>query len=199
MIPDVTSVAPNPDGNRSADPASPEERAAAIGRLFREHNRKLVGFLVARLRNEHEAKEVAQEAYVRLLQLEAAPGTVSYLRSYLFRVAENLATDRIRRRHVHTQFDNLESGGDLFEEASAERAAIAAQELALLKCAVAELPDVCRDVFTLHKLADRPIEVVAALTGLKERMVRRYLRRALVYVCLRREGHSPAQSWKVMP
>lgn len=195
----MTAIDPPAGGDHPAGAASVEGCAAAVGRLFREHNRKLVGFLVTRLRDEQEAKEVAQEAYVKLLQLEAPPGTISYLRSYLFRVAENLATDRIRRRHVRTYFDSLGPSGDLFEDASAERAAIAHQELALLRRAVAELPDICRDIFTLHKLADRPIEEVAVLTGLKERMVRRYLRRALVYVCLRREGHSPAASWKVIP
>ena len=194
----MTSTEPNAEAEPAGEEA-PEDSAAAIGRLFREHNRKLVGFLVTRLRNEQEAKEVAQEAYVRLLQLEARPGTVSYLRSYLFRVAENLATDRLRQRRVRNHIDRLDSDDDLFEDARAERSAIAEQELALLKRAVAELPEICREVFVLHKLADRPIEEVARLTNLKERMVRRYVRRALVYISLRREGHSPEQSWKVIP
>jgi RNA polymerase sigma factor (sigma-70 family) len=178
---------------------APEDRPAEIGRLFREHNRKLVGLLVARLRNEQEAREVAQEAYVKLLQLESRGGAVSYLRSYLFRIAENLATDRIRQRQIRSDLDRLESMDDLFADAQAERAAIATQELANLQRAVAELPQTCRDVFILHKLADRPIEEVAALTGLKDRMVRRYVRRALVYLCLRSEGHSAEESWKVIP
>jgi RNA polymerase sigma factor (sigma-70 family) len=186
-----------PDCRREDAPSG--DRAAAVASLFREHNRKLVGLLVTRLRNEQEAKEVAQEAYVKLLQLEARPGAVSYLRSYLFRIAENLATDRIRQRRIRTQLDQLESVDDFFEEARAERTAIASQELAILKRAVAELPGICREVFTLHKIAERPVEEVAALTGLKERMVRRYLRRALVYVCLRCEGHSAEESWKVIP
>jgi RNA polymerase sigma factor (sigma-70 family) len=190
---------PAKEAEHQPEMAPVEDRAAAIGRLFREHNRKLVGFLAARLRNEQEAKEVAQEAYVKLLQLEARPGAVSYLRSYLFRVAENLATDRLRQRQVRSRLDQLESGDDLFEDAHAERAAIAAQEVAMLKRAVSELPQTCREVFVLHKLADRPIAEAAALAGLKERMARRYVRRALVYICLRCEGHSPEASWKVIP
>lgn len=186
--------------DRPVEEAASDGRSAAIARLFREHNRKLVGLLVTRLKNEHEAKEVAQEAYVKLLQLEGKPGAVSYLRAYLFRIAENLATDRLRARQVRSEFGRLEAAADdLFEDARAERAAIASQELAILKRAVAELPDICRQVFTLHKLADRSIAQVACLTGLKERMVRRYLRRALVYICLRCEGHSAEASWKVIP
>src|SRR5689334_14906628 len=68
------------------DGHSPEGRSQSFNRLFREHNRSLMSFLVARLRSVHEARDVAQEAYVRLLQLDK-PGAVSLLRSYLFRTA----------------------------------------------------------------------------------------------------------------
>lgn len=179
-------------------PSRPADQAAVVDRLFREHNRKLVGLLVTRLKNEQEAKEVAQEAYVKLLQLDSDLGAVSYLRAYLFRVAENIAIDRMRRRQVHAQFNRLELGEDIFEDGRAERAAIAMQELAILKRAVSELPETCREVFCLHKLAGRSIEEVTALLGLKERMVRRHLRRAMVYLCLRCEGHPAEESWRVL-
>ena len=57
---------------------------------------------MTRLRDEHEAKEVAQEAYVRLLQLDR-PGAVSFLRSYLFKTAANIAIDRARQRATHAR------------------------------------------------------------------------------------------------
>ncbi|WP_246038920.1 RNA polymerase sigma factor [Peristeroidobacter soli] len=192
---ELTAQAQPPDQDATAG----HRHADAVVHLFREHNRKLVGLLMTRLKDEQEAMEIAQEAYVKLLQLEDKSGAISYLRSYLYRIAENLAIDRIRQRRIRGQIDRLEPADDLFAEPHGERAAIAAQELILLKQAVAELPDTCRKIFTLHKLADRSIEEVAALTGLKERMVRRYIRRALVYICLRCEGHSSAESWKVIP
>lgn len=191
---------PNEPSERAEQPeaTSLEDRGAAVARIFREHNRKLVGLLVTRLKNEQEAKEVAQEAYVKVLQLEPDRGAVSYLRSYLFKVAENLAIDRLRQRQTRAQLDRLDSIDDFFEEPRAERAAIAQQQLQLLRRFVAELPPTCADVFRLHKLADRPIAEVAATLGLQERMVRRHLRRAVVYICLRCEGHSVADSWKVL-
>src|ERR1700679_3114699 len=59
------------------------ERAEELLRLFRDHNRSLVLFLASRLKDIQAAHEVAQEAYVRVLQLQS-PGAVSFLRSYLF-------------------------------------------------------------------------------------------------------------------
>src|SRR5262249_52558866 len=84
-----------------------------VGNLFREHNDALVRFITGRLHSQQEAKEVAQEAYVRLLQLDL-PGAVSYLRAFLFKTAANLAADRLRARQRERQvayarlFDQLE-------------------------------------------------------------------------------------------
>src|SRR5215831_11895053 len=67
---------------RVPDRLSPE----TVERLFAEHNRALIRFLRTRVRSDQEARDVAQEAYVRLLQIDQ-PGTISFLRAYLFRTA----------------------------------------------------------------------------------------------------------------
>jgi RNA polymerase sigma factor (sigma-70 family) len=177
------------------DDAGPQTRASALSSLFREHNRTLVRFINARLRNEQEANEIAQEAYVKMLQLDRCPGTASFMRHYLFRVAENLAVDRIRQRYARSRLDQLTSMDGLFQEALAERAVMAAQELALLKAAVAELPEKYREAFRLIKLEDNSFPHAAALMRISERMVRKYITRALIYIRLRREGHSAKDAW----
>jgi RNA polymerase sigma factor (sigma-70 family) len=175
-----------------------QTRASALSNLFREDNRTLVRFINARLRNEQEANEIAQEAYVKMLQLDRCPGTPSFLRHYLFRVAENLAVDRIRQRYSRSRLDQLSSIDDLFQEALAERTVLADQELALLKAAVAELPDKYREAFRLIKLEDNSFPQAAILMQLSERMVRKYITRALIYIRLRREGRSAADAWTVV-
>ncbi len=172
-----------------------QTRASALSSLFREHNRTLVRFINARLRNEQEANEIAQEAYVKMLQLDRCPGTPSFLRHYLFRVAENLAVDRIRQRYSRSRLDQLASIDDLFQEALAERTVLADQELALLKAAIAELPEKYREAFRLIKLEDNSFPQAASLMRLSERMVRKYITRALIYIRLRREGRSATDAW----
>jgi DNA-directed RNA polymerase specialized sigma24 family protein len=54
--------------------AAPEPHNRLIERLFQEHNESLLRFLAARLGSRQEAREIAQEAYVRLLKLDAATG-----------------------------------------------------------------------------------------------------------------------------
>ncbi len=140
-----------------------EERARLVGRLFQEHNRALVSFLRAKLRNDQEAREVAQEAYVKLLQLES-PGVVSFLQAYLFKIASNIAIDRIRH---HIVGDRLaQEAALLFDEvdqtASPERTFLAQDELRRISEAMKDLPEKCRQAFALHVLLERPLTEVAA-------------------------------------
>ena len=75
------------------DPNPQEEDRAHIDHLFREHNDALVRFLSARLGSYQDAREVAQEAYVRLLNLDR-PGAANFLKALLYKTAANLAIDR---------------------------------------------------------------------------------------------------------
>lgn len=164
------------------DPASASraERARLVERLFKEHNRALIGFLRTKLHNDQEAREVAQEAYVRLLQLES-PGVVSFLQAYLFKIAANIAVDRIRHQIVRERaaaehalfFDEAD------ESASVERRVLARDELRCISMAMQSMPPKCRMAFAMHVLLDRSIEDVAAEMSLSTRMVRYYIVRGL--------------------
>ena len=175
--------------------AGSSNRAAAVSQLFREHNRALVLFLASRLKDVQAAREVAQEAYVRVLELENL-AAVGFLRSYLFKVAGNLAIDRMRQQQSRARLDRISDFDDFLDNLQPERAVIAREELAFLGRAVGELPAKDQQAFRLHRLEDQPFEEIARQMGLKERMVRRYVTNALLYLRLRREGRSPAQAWQ---
>jgi RNA polymerase sigma factor (sigma-70 family) len=189
---DTVSTSGNPQHEPAPHGEAPhgeggESHAECVSRLFREHNRALVGFVYARVKSEPEAREIAQEAYVKLLQLDA-PEVAGFLRAYLFRIAENLAFDRLRQRRSRGRLDSLLSLDEMDLEASAERTAIAREELALIEQAVSELPPKCQEAFRQHRLADLSIGDVARRMKVSERMVRKHIARALVYIRLRREG-----------
>ena len=181
-----------PAAEESADSS---ERAAEVSRLFREHNRALVLFLTSRLRDIQAAREVAQEAYVRVLQLENL-GAVGFLRSYLFKVAGNLAIDRMRQQQSRARLDQTSAFEEFLDSSPPERTVIAREELAFLGQVVGELPAKYQQAFRLHRLEDRRFDEIARKMGLKERMVRRYVTNALLYLRLRRSGKSPAQAWR---
>ena len=152
-----------------------------VASLFEAHNKALLRFLTCRLRSAQEAHEVAQEAYVRLLQLDAPDG-VSYLRAYLFKTAANLATDRLRSTARRARVDQLE----FFEQAeefepSAETNVAAQQELATIVTILDELPPRCRYAFVMHRFYGHSIAEVAGSMALSARMVQLYVERALAF------------------
>lgn len=182
MIPD-----PETPDDDSASAAPPRPETAEIDRLFREHNTALLRFIAAKLGSEQEAREIAQEAYVQLLRLDH-PETVSYLRAFLFKTAANLAVDRLRQRGRR---GGISAGGDpqlAVFELSPERQVSSAQELAILRAAVDELPPKCRQAFLLQRVHELSSEEIAARMRIQPRMIRRYVARALEHVRARLDG-----------
>jgi RNA polymerase sigma factor (sigma-70 family) len=169
-----------------------ESTAVAVSELFREHNRVLVGYLKSRLGSLQEAKEVAQEAYVRILQLHE-PGAPGLLRAYLFKTAANLAIDRLRHRRVRQRseeqpqlFEELNTTGRELDD-PAEQLLAREQAEQLLRF-LQELPTKCQQVMNLHRFEGKSQRDVAVRLGISERMVRRYVTYAMVFCQLRLDG-----------
>lgn len=171
----------NPDPRDQSSPAPDKPDRGGIELLFREHNAALLRFISARIGSEQEAKEIAQEAYVRLLQLDH-PGAIGYLRAYLFRTAANLAIDRLRQRGRRS---HVESMGDLdfaVFEVTPERLVGDRQAVAIVERAIAELPPKCREAFLMHRMQECSIDEIATRMGLGVCMVRRYIARGLEHL-----------------
>jgi RNA polymerase sigma factor (sigma-70 family) len=169
-----------------------ESTSAAVSQLFREHNHMLVRYLTVRLQSVQDAREVAQESYARLLQLQQ-PEANGFLRAYLFKTATNLAIDRLR--HRKTQRRAAEQPA-LWSELTATPAdlgdpaeqLLAREQAEQLLGYLQELPTKCQRVFDLHRLEGMPQHAVAERLGFSERMVRRYVTYAMVYCHLRLQG-----------
>jgi RNA polymerase sigma-70 factor (ECF subfamily) len=187
---------PGEASGSAGEPAlSDRERSELVARLFKEHNTTLVRFLTTRLHSVSEAKEVAQEAYVRVLQLDK-PGASNLLRAYLFRVALNLAIDRIRRRKVQQRIyvsdpDLMEAAEDLCDP---ERYAVAREDLMLVARSLTELPEKCLKAFLMYRLEGETQARIAERLGITDRTVNSYVRRAMLYCRLRLEGVSAEEA-----
>lgn len=164
---------------RGQGESPPSGGGSDLARLFEEHNTSLIQLLRAKLRSDQEARDVAQEAYVRLLQLDRL-GTVSYLRTYLFRTALNIATDRLRSASVRTAAHRDPIFDPRVDELSPDRTALAEDELRIVTAALESLPPKPRYAFMLHRFADLEIGEVAARLGVTERMIRNYILQAML-------------------
>lgn len=181
-------------GERDHQPDDAGAKAQEVERLFRDHNDSLIRFLTLRLHSRQEAREVAQEAYVRLLQLDR-PDVAGFVRAYLFRIAGNLAIDRLRRRATESRFQEPELFSGLFERPpDPEALAMERERTELIRAYLEELPDSVRNAFLLFRVEDMDQESIARRLGITDRMVRNHITRALMYCRLRLEGANPGEA-----
>jgi RNA polymerase sigma factor (sigma-70 family) len=159
-------------------PAAEQIGGVQAAELVRNLNKTLIRSLQLRLGSYEDAREVAQEAYARLLNL-GNDQVVSFQRALLFKIAQNLATDLLRRR-AYTELPEPE-GLDLWPDPSAdpERSARARLVVERLPAVLAELPPKCAEAFRLVRMEQFSFKEAAERLDLTDRMVRIHVARAL--------------------
>ena len=139
------------------------EQSAAFAVVYRQHYGEVASYCSRLLRDDNVARDVAQEAFVRLF---ARWRTVNEPRAYVFLVATNLVRDEWRRR---TKVSNLFERLKPFVSETAPPVDVELGDI------VARLPKRLRDVVVLHLVADLPVAEVARVTGIPEGTVKRRL------------------------
>jgi RNA polymerase sigma factor (sigma-70 family) len=164
------------DSKVPEDLAAHRERIAA---LCIQHERALLRMLTKRGCSPQEARDIAQEAYVKLLSLDKA-GAISFLEGYLWRIAGNLAIDRARGRRYREELARTLAREPPSTYPSPESECIASQRIKILEEVLTRLPEKCRIAFKLRMLEGLPPQVAAAQMGIDVSGVNKYAARALV-------------------
>lgn len=174
-----------------ADLACANERACetlSVHDTIRRYHDSLIRFLRQRLRVKEDAVDIAQEAYIRMLQYEGSQ-KIDSPSSMLFRIAINIATDQFRAdaaRQVSGQvsIDDMELPS---QQPSVDREIAAEQDLELLYQAIEGLPPKCRQVFLLSRAQRMTYPQIAAHCGISIKMVEKHISRALE-ICMSKVG-----------
>lgn len=177
-IPDT--IAPHDDDVLVAEARG--GRTAALETIMRRHNRRLFRIARAILRDDAEAEDVVQEAYVAgFSDLAGYRGSGSFA-GWLGQIAANLALSRRRRRERRDGlFERFEGGMTLSaraDEMTPERAVALAEIRRLVERAVDRLPDGFREVFVLRTIEGMSVAETAALLDLKPETVKTRFHRA---------------------
>lgn len=164
--------------------------ALSVDAVIRENHGALVNFLRRRMRTAEDANDVAQEAYVRMMQYEGARDIHSPS-SLLFRIATNVANDFARAdqsRRVQDQcsIDDHELAS---HEPSAERQIAGCEDLATLLVAIRQLPQKCQQVFLLSRVKHMTYPEIAKHCGISVKMVEKHISHALA-VCMKKVGEN---------
>lgn len=150
------------------------ERRKHVAAIVREGGQRLWRYVRARVRNDAEAEDILQDVWERLLAtLDAGP--VEQVGAWLYTVARNRIIDRSRQRRPDSLDAILdERNGDAALEYPGfllrdDRTPVTEHRRQLfwdaLHAALAELPEVQRQVFVWHEFEALSFQDIADLTG----------------------------------
>jgi RNA polymerase sigma-70 factor (ECF subfamily) len=157
--------------------------------LMRRHNQRVFRAARAIVKNDTEAEDVMQEAYVRAFtQLVQFEGRAQWS-TWVTRIAVNEALGRVRRtgKFVSTSFDDeqemrMDDAGrpaaGLPAPTGPEDQASARELGGFLEKAVDALPDIYRSVFVLREIEELSTAEAAACLDISEELVKVRLHRA---------------------
>lgn len=176
----------------------------ALQHMMRRHNQTLYRTARSILKDDAEAEEAVQEAYVLAYHAMDRFRGDAKLSTWLIRIVVNVAIRRARKLNRSAEVIDLvadladlrEAGGesleaDMNENAPEhpERAALRAETRRLIEAKINQLPDAFRTVFVLRAVEEMTVDETAACLGIPEATVRtRYFRaKGLLREALARE------------
>jgi RNA polymerase sigma-70 factor (ECF subfamily) len=146
-----------------------EERTRWFVQEVHPHDAALKKYLRGSFPSVRDVEDLVQESYLRVWQRHLLQ-PLSSARSFLYRVARNLAVDTLRR----TTISPIACVAEIAElnvadgHPDAAAATSAAEETALLLEAIESLPPRCREVLVLRKLYGLPTREIAVQLGISE-------------------------------
>jgi RNA polymerase sigma-70 factor (ECF subfamily) len=144
-----------------------------------QYYKDLLRFLGRKLGNTHDAADIAQEAYVRVLGRNS-DGAIAQPRAFLFRAALNLCIDLHRSRRgfqavpIDEEAEAIACDAPLQDERTYRR-----QQLVRLERALHELPAACRQAFLMRQVEGMSYDEIASRLEISTDMVNKHLARAL--------------------
>ena len=197
MIPQRSPIPP-PDETELARRIAQRDKSA-LEPLMRRHNQMLYRLARSILKNDAEAEDAVQEAYVSAFRHFDRFRGDSALSTWLARIVVNEAYGRLRKQKRDATvvlFDAYQREGEPTGEHMPdemtelpETAAMRSELRALLERRIDELPEQFRTVFMLREVQELSVDETAACLGLPPATVRTraFRARALLRESLARE------------
>lgn len=156
--------------------ASKEAAENDLEALVREHSRLVFKIAYAAVRNPHDAEDIVQEVFLRVLRSQKHLAEVLDPRAWLARITWNVVNDR---RRAHRATNGLEDVVEPSSLAPSPERIVERQEMAqVVERMIAALPPELREPLVLSAIEELAGVQVAEVLGIPEAAVRARVFRA---------------------
>ncbi|MEE4453024.1 RNA polymerase sigma factor [Novosphingobium resinovorum] len=160
--------------------------ASALSLLILRERQTLLRVVERIVRNWAAAEDVTQTLWLKVQRVDDHPPILNK-RAYLFRLATNLARDRLRADHRH---DAVFEGGTVPEHVAddspgADRAVLDREALDRLRDVLGELPARTREILYMRRFEELSSAQIGERLGISRQMVNRHIAQAMAH-CLDR-------------
>ncbi|BAZ93538.1 DNA-directed RNA polymerase [Thiohalobacter thiocyanaticus] len=148
--------------------------------FYRQHHSWLQQLLRRRAGCSETAADLAQDTFLRLLSRDEDLSRIDSPRAYLTRIAQGLLANHWRRRDIEQAYLDALSRQPEALAPSPEVHHLIVETLYRLDAALRDLPEQVRQAFLLSRLEGVRYADIAAEFGVSERMVKKYIARAML-------------------
>lgn len=161
--------------------ATHESHKVELDVLYRNQQRALVRFFVRGRASHDDARDLVQDAFLRLSRLDLRRvGAIARPEAYLRQIARNLLRDRAKNAHSHAELCHVNADDVPLTSIDQERLLEARDSVARLEAAIKTLKPATREIFMAHRLDGMSYAEIAAHTGMSAKGVEKKVARALV-------------------
>lgn len=146
--------------------------------IYYHYAPRIYGKLLKLLHSEDLATELLQEVFIVVWQKHALVDPTRSFRSYLFKIADNLAIDLFRKANRSTQLLNRLLEASIDHYTHTEERLEQKENAFLLQQAIDALPPQQKTVFTLCKLEGKSHDEVGQLLGISPSTVNNHIVKA---------------------
>ena len=151
-----------------------------VERLAHDYGKELIRFIARRVRTAADARDLAQEAYVRLLRLDRKD-LIRDPRPYLYRVAANILYEFDVKRRADVaglaRWSDEQRADPAYGHTDSDAESLDLN--ARLARVLGELTPKCRAVLILHRRDGLTYDEVGERIGISASMVKKYLAQGL--------------------
>lgn len=151
--------------------------SAAVADLYRDHHGWLHGWLRRKLGCAHQAADLAQDTYVRLIVSGRLPAP-DLSRAYLTQIAKGLVIDLHRRRQLEAAYLEALAQLPAPQAPSPETRAIVLETLIRIDALLRRLPGPVQETFLLSQFDGLTYSEIAARLAISVATVRKYMLKA---------------------